>query len=81
VKLTFTGEHGINVTAENPDERISKYFRDKIAEAYHAEIQAFLEEVAVAIRKLEPGQTVTVESKPMKVMISSPPTEQPKGGT
>ena len=70
MKMTWTGEHGATVTADKPDERMTAYHVGKIQEAYQAELNAFLQEVIVAVRTMKTGETRTLKSKPLIITIS-----------
>lgn len=67
--LTYKGPRGIEIKAKNADERLRADFSARIAEAYANELQAFLEECRVAFRKLKPGETATIESRPIVVTM------------
>lgn len=69
MKLEIKGECGFHFKSENPDESLKQYWLDKLKEAYAEELQAFLEEVTVTMRKLKPGENATVESRPIKVTL------------
>lgn len=75
MKLTVKGDHGLLITATNPDERLRKDFADRIAASFADEIQGFLEEVSVALRNLKPGESKTVASKPIIISLESPAEE------
>jgi hypothetical protein len=72
MKLEFKNDTGLKLRADNPDESLNHYFKGRILDAYNEETRNFLEEVAVALRKLPPGKTVTVYSKPISVQLTRP---------
>lgn len=69
MKIKWTSEWGAEVSATNPDESMTDYFKKKFREAFLKEAQNFMEEVSVAVRTCKPGETITIESKPIKVRI------------
>lgn len=71
LKLSITRGH-CKVIAENPDDRFKDFWRRQMMDAIQQEILEFLQEVQVAMRNIEPGQTVTLVSKPMEVTIERP---------
>lgn len=75
MKLKMKNELGLVIEVENPDERLKQYFSDRIAEAYNTELVHFLQEVAVTLRKLKPGDKTTIYSKPIEVTLESTVTE------
>lgn len=76
MKITIKGEHGIEFQATNPDESLKAYHRDRMKQALLDEFSAFMEEVFVTMRQLEPGESKTITSKPIVIELSRPmPTE------
>lgn len=69
MKLTYSNNE-MKIEVTNPDERIRGHFADRFREAVAREIDEFLQECQVAFRKLEPGQTVKLTSRPITVEIS-----------
>ena len=72
MRLEFTSDKAVKLTAENPDESIKKLVADKLLEAWWREAKEFLEEVSVTMRRLEPGQSVIVTSKSIVVTLEKP---------
>ncbi len=68
-KIAFKSEHDISFEAKNPDQRLTEYFREKIAATIREEIYAFTEEVAVALRNMKPGQKRRLSSKPITITL------------
>lgn len=60
------------IVCENPDERFKAEWRERLLAGIQKEIVEFLTEVHVAMRKIQPGQTITMEHVPMIVTIESP---------
>lgn len=69
MKLSYKGEHGFVVTAENPDESIKDWVTAKLKDALVQEELQFFREVKVAMRKLKPGQKRVLLSKPIRVEL------------
>lgn len=69
MKITVEEETGLKFVAEKPDETLKKYWLEKLRAALANEFQSFMDEVAVAMRKLKPGESVTLESRPIKVTL------------
>lgn len=78
MKLKIKGEHNFHFVAENPDESLNRYWKNKIGEAWTSEANEFLEEVAVALRKLKAGEKVTITSKPIVVVWKNQITNRPR---
>jgi RNA 3'-terminal phosphate cyclase len=70
MKLTYTNGK-IAIVAESPDDRIQKHFAERFCEAINREVDEFLQECQVALRKLKPGQEVTLTSRPIVVTMSA----------
>lgn len=77
MKLTFETETHMKVIAQAPDEPMKKRFADSIMDAYHREAISFREEVIVAIRKLKPGEKMTLKSRPLEVDMERTLEKQP----
>lgn len=71
MKLSFKGENGLLIKAEQPDERIQADMAQRLRNALVNEQNAFLEEVRVAMRKLRPGQKRVMLSKRIRVELES----------
>mgnify|MGYP001559385948 CR=1 FL=1 len=52
---------------QNP--RLIDWIRDDLMAQIHQEWKEFLEEVAVAVRTIQPGQRIELSSKPVPVII------------
>ena len=75
MKITWTGECGAKIVANNPDQKIKEYFKQQISDAYYREVNDFMEEVSVAIRKIKKGETITLTSRPIVITIVNEETE------
>lgn len=76
MKLTYKGEHDVQVVADNPDESMKEYYINKIRSALYLEWENFLEEVSVTLRNLKSGESVTIRSKPISVTLERSKPEQ-----
>lgn len=76
MKLTWKSELEGSIVAENPDETMSQYFGAKIRDAWLNEAGSFMEEVKVAVRTCKPGETVKIQSRPIKVTITKSADEK-----
>ena len=79
MKIRWNGPTSVGVIA-NPSERILAATRADILAAYHAEALAFVEDVAVTLRRLAPGESVTVQSRPIEVTLSRTLDDAPPKG-
>ena len=76
IHLKMTSETGFSLEATNPDESLKSYARDRIRDAYNQEVCNFLQEVAVSLRRLKPGESITLQSKPIEVSLERKPETQ-----
>ena len=51
--------------------RLAEWMRDDLMGQLHMEWREFLEEVAVAVRNIKPGERVELYSKPIPVVIEA----------
>lgn len=60
--------------------RLAEWMRDELMAQLHREWRDFIEEVAVRVRHIKPGERIELFSKPIPVVIeaeeSSPPQEE-----
>lgn len=66
--LTWT-DNKCRMVITNPDERGRQHWRDRLAAAYAQEVQEFIQECQVAMRKMKPGDTITLSSRPIEVTM------------
>lgn len=76
MKLKMKNDRGLVFEAVNPDQHLQQYYQDRIAEAYRQELVNFLQETVATLRKLKPGEKVTIYSKPIEVTLEHCETEQ-----
>ena len=69
MKVTYTNRQ-MKLVAENPDDQLIADLRRRLRAAVEEEIRDFFEEVRVAFRNLPEGQSITLFSKPIEVLIS-----------
>ncbi len=69
MKVTIK-ENECHIVAENPDDRLMGHFAERIIEARDKEFAEFLEEVRVALRKLQPGESTSLQSRPIEVQVT-----------
>lgn len=80
MKLTIV-DNECHIVAENPDDRVKKDFAGRLRAAVLAEIDAFMEEVSVALRKTPPGEKARLESRPIVVTIEREKAPKPTKAT
>lgn len=71
MKISYEGENGVKFLAENPSESLKQYWRNRLKDVIEEEIQNFVEEVAVAMRTMQPGTKRKLKSRPIIVTLES----------
>lgn len=61
------------VVVKKPDDKFQEHLKHRLTGAMWQEIIEFMEEVKVTLRKLQPGETAQLESKPLRVELSREP--------
>jgi hypothetical protein len=64
----------------NPTDRMLSATRADLRAAYDAEAREWVEEVSVALRRLKPGERVTITSRPLVAELERA-DDGAKGGT
>jgi hypothetical protein len=75
-KITWKDDCGAVVVATNPNRSFRQYIAEQMVLAAHKEFAEFAQEVNVALRRIKPGETVTLQSRPIVVTIEAPPEPQ-----
>lgn len=72
--MKYTSKNGkVKIECSTSNSRLMEYMRDDLMTDLHKEWHDFIEEVAVAIRKSQPGDRLHLESKPIVVEIEHDP--------
>lgn len=69
MKLKINEPTGMTLEVHKPDQQLKAYWIGKVREKWEQELREFMEEVSVGLRKLEPGQSVTLSSRPIVVTL------------
>jgi hypothetical protein len=65
MNVTYKGDHGLKVSVTNADRQVMRVVAQKVRDQWNEELEIFINEIRATMRKMEPGQSITVISKPL----------------